>query len=50
MSVHGYAPAAIIYLPCSHMREGVKQLVLSIRQICACNQMNRVSGLGSTSL
>ena len=44
-----YAPAAIIYLTPLHTCKGVKQLVLSVCQTCACNQTNRVSGVDSKS-
>ena len=50
VGVCGYAPAAIIYLPCSRTCKGVNQLVLSVCQTCARNQMNRVSGVDSKSL
>ena len=45
-----YAPAGIIYLPCSRTYKGVNQLFLSICQTCARNQTNRVSGVDSKSL
>ena len=50
VGVCGYAPAAIIYLPCSRTCKEVNQLFLSVCQTCARNQMNRVSGVDSKSL
>ena len=48
--VCGYAPTGIIYLPCSCTCKEVNQLFLSVCQTCACNQMNRVSGVDNKNL